>query len=589
MESVLGPLVSSLSVDEVLNLKILDPALGSGHFLLGVAKFLEVVVQEKLLLQSGDQAHIPDQIKERIVNNCLYGVDINPLSLELAKFSLWIYSSSKGAKLGALSTRFMHGNSVMYNLDVNFQERFSFSSYETVLKSHVEAFLDKIKDDGMYSEAKLNFSNKYLLDWKSKFPFLLPDLGFDAVITNPPYLEFGELQKDVVSLAFMKSELKLEYKFNLYTAILNNAILLLKENGTIGFICPNSISKEKYNVKLRRKLVDEFTFLEVMQLSDNTTEGKIFTAASNDGYFVYAGRKLRPDPGTCFDVVTWTGSEFLVAGSQPQADIALGFEYQFNFFRQENKEISSNIVEKIERASDPLSSYCKIRSGITPSRAYKLKYGADYGTYKLKYRQNPNYRKFLKANKGETIVQAFKIAAEDFGIVWDKASLYEDRVSPGELALYDSRKIITRNRGKVIFAAYDESKIVVNDIFNVCVPINEADAIWEIINLEFLVGLLNSKLFNFYFKEKFSFRDFKSTFLKLMPVSSYTKEFVEIVTEMVCEIQNLRSESSFEWQSMVEILDLTILDFYGLTAEETEIVLNYGEDIATEAEQSESA
>ncbi len=78
--------------------------MGSGHFLLGVVKFLEGHI---ISLQDTDKkikGSIEfDQIKKEVLKSCVFGVDINRLATQLAKFSLWIYTSQKGDFLEPLS------------------------------------------------------------------------------------------------------------------------------------------------------------------------------------------------------------------------------------------------------------------------------------------------------------------------------------------------------------------------------------------------------------------------------------------------------------------------------------------------------
>ena len=101
-------------VDDLLSIKILDPAMGSGHFLVEATNFLAHRIIE--YMQEGDQIEeIPDlnEMKRIVVERCIYGVDMNPLSVELAKVSLWLDTVSKDKALSFLDHHLQCGNSLI--------------------------------------------------------------------------------------------------------------------------------------------------------------------------------------------------------------------------------------------------------------------------------------------------------------------------------------------------------------------------------------------------------------------------------------------------------------------------------------------
>lgn len=120
VEEVVSPLINKKDISEITKLKILDPSMGSGHFLLGVVKFLEKSITE--LQDSNDKikgAIDFDKIKKEVLKNCVFGIDINPLATQLAKFSLWIYTSQKGDYLEPLSDQLVCANALLDSLDYN--------------------------------------------------------------------------------------------------------------------------------------------------------------------------------------------------------------------------------------------------------------------------------------------------------------------------------------------------------------------------------------------------------------------------------------------------------------------------------------
>ena len=125
--------VESKIINDILSLKILDPAMGSGHFLVEATDFL---ARELLKILSGEpldkiekgpkveETSIPYGFKEdeeeeirwarrEVVERCIFGVDLNPMAVELAKVSLWLYTVSKNRPLNFLDHHLRCGNSLI--------------------------------------------------------------------------------------------------------------------------------------------------------------------------------------------------------------------------------------------------------------------------------------------------------------------------------------------------------------------------------------------------------------------------------------------------------------------------------------------
>ncbi|RZB33415.1 MAG: hypothetical protein SRB1_01147, partial [Desulfobacteraceae bacterium Eth-SRB1] len=105
--------------DATLSVKILDPAMGSGHFLVGAVEFLARKLMEAAQkdIEAGlveDDGHFTnDWARREAVSHCIYGVDLNELAVELAKVSLWLTSISKDKPLSFLDHRLKQGNSLI--------------------------------------------------------------------------------------------------------------------------------------------------------------------------------------------------------------------------------------------------------------------------------------------------------------------------------------------------------------------------------------------------------------------------------------------------------------------------------------------
>ena len=100
-----------------LKLRVLDPAMGSGHFLLSACQYLAEQIATNPYTPPGPETGTADDAlsfwKRRVIENCLYGVDVNPLAVDLARLALWLETVAKDRPLTFLDHHLKHGNSLI--------------------------------------------------------------------------------------------------------------------------------------------------------------------------------------------------------------------------------------------------------------------------------------------------------------------------------------------------------------------------------------------------------------------------------------------------------------------------------------------
>ena len=149
------------------NLKIVDPACGSGAFLFQAYDTLELRYHEVIghLEQTGEEGAkgLSDQVARFILQENLYGVDLSPEAVEITQLALWIRSATPGQTLAKLSENIVHGNSLVHDPAV-----------------HSDGF-----------------------DWRERFAdvFNRDESGFDCVIGNPPWERMDLSEREFFSLA----------------------------------------------------------------------------------------------------------------------------------------------------------------------------------------------------------------------------------------------------------------------------------------------------------------------------------------------------------------------------------------------------
>ena len=187
----------------LLSLKICDPACGSGAFLNAALQFLkaEHALVDELTAKIYGDTLIFQEVENAILENNLYGVDINEESVEIAKLSLWLHTAQKGRKLSTLSNNIKCGNSLIDAPAIAGEKAFC---------------------------------------WEKEFPEVFGGGGFDVVIGNPPYVNMVNIL-DEKQRKFYQSHYKtVKNKSDLYSIFTEKSSHLLKSNGQFGFIFSNS-------------------------------------------------------------------------------------------------------------------------------------------------------------------------------------------------------------------------------------------------------------------------------------------------------------------------------------------------------------
>ena len=122
LDSALDPVLQRAEdeggVDAILALDVIDPACGSGHFLLGAARRMATRVAQ--IRANADGTEAPDYARAMrdVARNCIHGVDRNPMAVELAKVALWIETVEPGKPLGFLDTNLVCGDSLLGIFDL---------------------------------------------------------------------------------------------------------------------------------------------------------------------------------------------------------------------------------------------------------------------------------------------------------------------------------------------------------------------------------------------------------------------------------------------------------------------------------------
>jgi hypothetical protein len=114
----LAPLVTDASPEKILSLRVLDPSMGSGAFLVAACRYLGAAYEAALVREGGfADSDIPDaervDFRRIVAQRCLFGVDLNPMAVQLGRLSLWLATLSADRPLTFLDHRLRTGNSLV--------------------------------------------------------------------------------------------------------------------------------------------------------------------------------------------------------------------------------------------------------------------------------------------------------------------------------------------------------------------------------------------------------------------------------------------------------------------------------------------
>jgi hypothetical protein len=118
VRQTLEPLARGRTADEILSLRVLDPAMGSGAFLVATCRYLASAVEDALIREGRWHSHdiTPSDrvaLRREIASRCLFGVDVNPMAVQLARLSLWLATLAADKPLSFLDHHLVSGDSLV--------------------------------------------------------------------------------------------------------------------------------------------------------------------------------------------------------------------------------------------------------------------------------------------------------------------------------------------------------------------------------------------------------------------------------------------------------------------------------------------
>ncbi len=292
VEQTVGRLIEGKTPSQVSKLRILDPACGSGSFLLGAYQnILNYILQwyisndpEKHAKkktptifqdQNGDWRLTTSKKKQILLNN-IHGVDIDRQAVEVTKLSL-LLKVLEGENEESLGQQIrLWQERALPDLGKNIKCGNSLIS--------PKFFNSQLLPD----EVELRRVNPF--DWHSEFPLIMDMGGFDIVIGNPPYIRIQTMKEWAsTEVEFYKHRYKAARKgnYDIYVVFVERALELLNQHGRMGFILPHKFFQAKYGQHLRELISNGRHLSHVIHFGDQ----QVFQGATTYTCLLFLDKK----------------------------------------------------------------------------------------------------------------------------------------------------------------------------------------------------------------------------------------------------------------------------------------------------------
>jgi type I restriction-modification system DNA methylase subunit len=437
--------------ERLRNIKVLDPACGSGAFLNQAFDYLleegRKVNDEISHLKLGHREIF--ELDRHVLTKNLYGVDLNVESVEITRLSLWLKTARRDKELTALDENIKCGNSLI--------------------------------DDPVVAGSRA-------FDWSVNFPRVFPGpgegnegAGFDVVIGNPPYVFAREKINEAEKNYYTRNYSTAQYQVNTYILFIERTLELLKNLGYMGLIVPNAWLMVSSAKNLREILLTQSKICEIVNLAGYSFEGV------NVETIILNAKKEKVAANT-LDVKLSSSYDFVFSHTRKQEEFLDNNGFEFKVFSDEN---SDRIFQKITQDSVILDEVATVRTGLKAYQAGKGNPKQTPGVVKNRpfdftHKFDANTHKYIEGKNVSRYHIGWSGSYLKFG-----NHLAEPRIFPGPKIIV---REITSHLPNSIIASYTEELLLFN-ISNIAIIEKPGSTV----SLKYLLGILNSSLMSYYF------------------------------------------------------------------------------------------
>jgi type I restriction-modification system DNA methylase subunit len=583
--------------------KVCDPACGSGAYLLGILHEL-LDLRQCLFATKGIDSKTVYQRKLEIIETNIYGVDIDPFAVNIARLRLWLslaveYEGNDPPPLPNLKFKIETGDSLIAPnpqgsgmVREEFIHRFR-EAKAKYLRAHLgsdkqslEQEINEVKKQIAlltHGSASVIASDKEAIskgfDWVVEFAEVLAEGGFDIQVANPPYVR-QELIKD------LKPTLKQVYPVvytgtsDLYCFFYARALQLLKTGGMLAFISSNKWFRAKYGEKLREHIADTCQVSSITDFGDLP----VFESAAVLVMIFLAQKQANMKEDTQFTQVQSLESPY------PDVKTVIneqGTVLPNNSLKGKNWVLSdsttASLINKMAAAGITLGEYVneKIYYGI--KTGFNQAFVIDGAKRAELIAKDPKSTEIIKPLAVGADVRKWCIRNKDkylivttIGIDIKKYPAIFEHLNQWKLELdkrYDKGKFYWELRACAYYAEFDKPKIVFPDIAKESrfsldekgLYINDTTFMIPVYDL-YLLGVLNSLTVLKYYHQLSpqilgGHLRFKRQYIEKIPIPPASESEKEPIIKLVQKCLDAKGVNCEEWEKEI---DERVAALYGL-------------------------
>ena len=587
IKNTLTPILSKCKTTaELDNIKVLDSSCGSGSFL--ILAFDEFIEQYKRI---ENQPLFEFERRKLILQNNLYGVDIDEKAVEITKLNLLVKCLENGASLD------LSGKKILPNIKLNIRcgnslvsSNLSTDSFDLFSNQHIDVINKLLElhrlfkysnDDNKYSiyndieieEFKLNsilnkdLEYKYNLydikpfNYHIAFPEVFKDGGFDCVIGNPPWGANIDSILDYLNEYYPNSTVGFK---DTYKCFFDKSIQLLKPKGKLGYITPNSFY---FNPLFRdlRKLLNSYYIDSMINLGERVFENVEAPSAITIITKSNISNKKINTMDLSFSKSNKEKENLINNGKYSIINQNIFNNTQNNIFSFNLRNLKSNEVyfEQFANIKDAGIQYHRFGIGM------KNRGGNDL--YDRLFSKNKNeFKNSVPCYYGKLINRYFINDFTDIYFNMDYKSVLKSNEQVSFTKEYQGKrnKILWRQTSDNIKATIDKKGIWFGNTIQCCQIKKE----YSNYKLEYLLAILNSKYLNYIYNNTIKesnrvFPQIKISNLKKLPIRTIdfnNKLDIDIYNKIISIVEELSKFefNSIAYKSYISILDELIFDLY---------------------------
>ncbi len=544
-------------------LTVLDPACGSGSFLIGAYQFLldwyrdwfvdnNPAKHKKLIYQTGEgQWRLTPDERKRILLDHIFGVDIDLQAVEVTKLSL-LLKVLEGETKETVQRQLFSKRRALPDLASNIKCGNSLIGTDFYRGKQLDLFDDE----------ELLRVNAF--DWDDEFREIMQAGGFDAVIGNPPYLFVTEVPAEMRRY-YGERYTTVSYRFDLYGAFIEKGTReLLGRTGTFGFIIPHTLLSNDSFVRLRTLLATEVSLLQIIDFGPG-----VFKLAKNET-MILLFQQLRPGPQHAVEVIRamprqWPEPVARFRVRQSQWAPANGDPWMVHVNGEQR-----TLLEKMDSCGRVLGDVCTVNQGVRT------------GDNRQFLASKPLDKRWRRAAGGRQIARYGPIPTELY-VLYDPKLL--DAPRKPELFLTSAKLLVQEVRNialpRRIVATLDGEQVFGLQSTNV-VNLRPGTTC----DVRYILGILNSTPVNLYFRCRFPGNNHipSNQLLQIpLPVPRAERQHSRLVA-LVQQIVDLhmrlpqvktahgRTATERQIAATDREIDQLVYELYGLTDEEIRIV-----------------